>query len=223
MSERIANVRAALFDLDGTLVDSLPSVAAAMAQAMRDHGFEADPAAIVPLIGPPMNLLVEQITGTPPEVAGRVNEDFMRLYYGEYIQHTAPLPGAGELLDALAAAGVPLGIVTNKVESGGRQMLAVQGWAERFPVVAGRDTAARPKPFPDGALWVLGQLGVAPEDAAIVGDTEYDMQCGRDAGIRLVIGVVAERSEEDLREAGATHIVHHLAEVRPLLLREVAA
>ncbi|MDA0365592.1 MAG: HAD family hydrolase [Chloroflexi bacterium] len=210
--------RAVIFDLDGTLVDSLESVAAAMARALSERGFAIETATVVPLVGPPMELLVEQVTGWPPEVSRAVNEDYARLYYGEYIEHSIAMPGAGALLDRLTAHGIPLTVLTNKVESGGRRMLEVLGWTERFALVAGRDTLAEAKPAPDGALYLLEQLGVPPSAGAIVGDTEFDICCGRDAGLAYVIGMIGERSEAQLRAAGATHVAHSLDAVGGILL-----
>jgi phosphoglycolate phosphatase len=215
--------RVAIFDLDGTLVDSLPTVAAAMAVAMERHGFPIDAAAVIPRIGPPMNLLVEEMTGCPREVADRINDDFMALYYGEYVQRTPPMAGAEALLDRMRAAGVRLSVLTNKVESGGHQMVDFQGWTARFESVAGRDSGGRPKPAPDGALLLLERLGARPDEAAIVGDTEFDMGCGRNAGLRWVVGLVGERSEAQLRAGGATHVVHALDEVGTVLLDGVEA
>lgn len=207
-----------IFDLDGTLVDSLPTVAAAMSQAMQAHGFTVTADEVIPRIGPPMDVLVEEMTGCPRALAERVNADFARLYYGEFIQQTPPMPGAGALLARLHDAGVRLTVLTNKVESGGRQMVAVQGWEALFDAVLGRDSMARSKPAPDGALLLLERFGVAPAAGAIVGDTEYDMRCGRDAALGWVVGLVGERSPERLRADGATHVVHALAEVGDVLL-----
>ena len=211
------SVDAVLFDLDGTLVDSLQTIAEAMTVVIRAHGYAADPAALIPRIGPPMDALAEAM-GASPEQAARINAEYLRLYHGGYIQRTPPRAGAAPLLDRLRAAGVALGVVTNKVEEGGRLMLAVQGWSGRFGVVVGRDTAAAAKPHAEAALHALGVLGVAPARAAIVGDTEFDMRCGRDAGLRYVIGVTDQRDAAQLRAEGATHVIAGLVEVAPLLL-----
>jgi phosphoglycolate phosphatase len=210
-------IRAALFDLDGTLVDSLPTIAEAMTEAVRLHGLDANPQEIIPLIGAPMNLLVEQIYGVSGEVADQINADYLRIYHGDYIDRTPPNPGAGTLLHGLHRAGMTLGIVTNKNEEGGRRMVAIQRWGDYFQVVAGRDSAAHPKPHPEAALAALRRLDVPREEAAFVGDTEFDMNCGRDAGLAVVIGLVGARSAEHLRDSGATHVIHHLSEVAAIV------
>ncbi len=210
-------VKAVLFDLDGTLVDSLPTIAEAMAEAARLHGLDATAEQIIPFIGAPMNILVEEIYGVSEEVANAVNEDYVRLYHADYIQRTPPHDGAGALLEALRAAGVRLAVVTNKRDEGAHLMTGIQGWNRHFEVIHGRESGA-PKPLPEAAHAALRKLGVAPSDAAFVGDTEFDMICARDAGVAVIIGLVGSRDAEHLRADGATHIVHSLTEVAPLLL-----
>ena len=214
-------LRAALFDLDGTLVDSLPTVAAAMSAALADFGYKVAPDTIVPLIGAPMPVLAAQLTGADAAAAARINERFLELYYDRFMPGTRPLPGAAALLDRLAARGVRLAVVTNKNEQGGHAMVDLQGWSGRFELIVGRETAPRPKPDPAGALHALSHLGATPAQAAFVGDTEFDMHAARDAAMRYRIGLVASRSERQLREAGATHAVHDLDAVGTILLGAV--
>lgn len=213
------SLRAVLFDLDGTLVDSLPTIAEAMSAAIRKHGFEVSAGAIRPLIGAPMNILAGEVTGASPEVANAINADYLALYHRDYIARTPPRPGARGLLDDLRAAGLLLGIVTNKNAEGGRLMLASQGWEPYFDLVHGRDDARAPKPSPEAALSALRSLGVAAADAAFVGDTEFDMRSARDAGVPLIVGVRGSRDEVRLRAEGATHVVGELAEIGPILLQ----
>lgn len=217
MSQPVRAPRAALFDLDGTLVDSLPTIAEAMSAALRLHGHEVSPASIVPLVGPPMNVMARDIARVTEAAAEAINADYLRIYHDDYIGQTPPRDGADALLRRLQADGITLAILTNKVEDGAHRMLAVQGWTERFAFVAGRDTS-EPKPHPEAALHVLRALGIPPREAAIVGDTEFDMRCGRAAGLGMTIGITGARSVADLRASGATHVVHHLDEVVGILL-----
>lgn len=213
-----SRVRAALFDLDGTLVDSLPTIAEATVEAFGRHGHRVTADQIVPRIGPPMEVLAREVTGAGPDESQAMYQTYQDLYYGTYIQRTPPHDGARALVDALHTAGVALGIVTNKNEYGGRLMVQVQRWEDRFGSVVGRDTAPHYKPHPAPALHALRELGVAPSEAAFVGDTEADMACARDAGMKYVIGVTGARTPEALRTAGATHVFGSLAEVGALLL-----
>lgn len=210
-----------LFDLDGTLVDSLPTVAAAMSRALADFGHEFAPDVVLPLIGAPMPALAIELTAVSADVAEQIYDRYLELYYDEFIETTRPLDGAEALLGRLQAAGVPLAIVTNKNEDGGRRMVKIQRWEQYFSVVVGRDTTAQAKPWPDGSLLALETLGVSAEHAAFVGDTEFDMQAGRDAELRMRIGLLGVRTVEQLEDAGATHIAGDLDAVGTLLLEGV--
>lgn len=217
MTEHI-QPQAVLFDLDGTLVDSLPTIGAAMSAALKEFGHHIDVATIIPQIGAPMPVLAAELTGASEDEAEQINERYLSLYYDNFIQKTKPFDGATELLDRLSAAGVALGVVTNKNEHGAHMMVEIQGWKPTFDVVVGRDTTARPKPWPDGTLHGLQVLGASPEQAALVGDTEFDMGAGRDAGLRYNLGMLGARDEPRLREAGATHVFETLPAVGDLLL-----
>jgi HAD superfamily hydrolase (TIGR01549 family) len=211
-------VDAVLFDLDGTLVDSHHTIAEAMVAALRTFGYEIDVPTLIPMIGPPMEVLARDL-GAPADEAVRINEEYLRLYHHGYVQQTPEHEGATALLERLADAGIALGVVTNKVEEGARMVLDVENWTARFGVVVGRDTPnAAAKPSPEAALHALRILGVAPARAAFVGDTEFDVRCARAAGIAHVIALDTNRDPAFLRAEGATHLVHTLAEIGPLLL-----
>jgi 2-phosphoglycolate phosphatase len=210
--------RAVLFDLDGTLVDSLPTIGAAVVAALREFGHEFDVETIIPLIGAPMPVLIAELTGASEDEAEQINQRYLSLYYDEFIQRTRPFDGATELLDRLLTAGISIGVVTNKNEYGAHMMVELQGWKAAFAVVVGRDTTARPKPWPDGTLHGLEVLNATPAQAALVGDTEFDMGAARDAGLRYSLGMLGARDEARLREAGATHVLDTLPAAGDLLL-----
>ncbi|MDA0350833.1 MAG: HAD family hydrolase [Chloroflexi bacterium] len=222
MSERAA-VRGVLFDLDGTLVDSLPTVAAAMSRALADFGYDFAPEVVLPLIGAPMPVLASELTGVRGDVADQMNARYLELYYDEFIDTTLPLAGAEELLGRLYDADVPLALVTNKNEDGARRMIEIQRWERYFDVIVGRDTTPRAKPWPDGSRFALAAIGVTARDASFVGDTEFDMQTGRDAEIGQRIGLLGARTPEELRASGATHIAEDLGGVGAILLEGAPA
>ena len=211
-------VDAVLFDLDGTLVDSHQTIAEAMVAALRTFGHEIEVSTLIPLIGPPMDALARNL-GASSEEAVQINDEYLRLYHHGYIQQTPEHDGASALLERLSAAGIALGVVTNKVEEGARMVVDIEGWGAYFGVVVGRDTPnAAAKPLPLAALHALSILDVSPERAAFIGDTEFDAACGRAAGIRYVIALDTNRDAAFLRAEGATHIIHTLEEVGPLVL-----
>lgn len=217
-------VRGVLFDLDGTLTDSEGQVAAAIAATLRTFGHTVTADQAIAVLGPPLRPMLEALTG---ETLSDADEQAMRT---EYLRHyhatlgqVRPLPGAVTLLDALAAAGVPLAVVTNKREDSAHDQVAAMGWAERFATVIGADTAAAAKPAPDPALEALRRLGLSAPEVAFVGDMEADMACARAAGIPLRIGLIMVRAADVLNAAGATAVCPDLHGVRRLLLPDGGA
>lgn len=210
--------QAVLFDLDGTLVDSLPTIGAAMSATLNEFGHDFSVDEIIPRIGAPMQVLAAELTGVSSHQADEMYDRYVSLYIEEFMATTQPFEGASELLSRLQDAGVTLGVVTNKNQQGADMMVELQGWEPFFGVVVSRDTTARPKPWPDGTLHALEALSATPEQAALVGDTEFDMGAGRDAGLRYNLGMLGARDEVRLREAGATHIFERLPAVGDLLL-----
>ena len=209
---------AALFDLDGTLVDSMPSIARAMKETLAEFGYLVSTDAIMPLIGAPMESVVTKLTGVAESTANQIYERYLTVYYDDMIQTTQPFASAEKLLERLHDAGIPLAVVTNKSEHGGKLMVKIQGWEKYFNVIVGRDSAARPKPWPDGVLHALGAFRVPPQRSAIVGDTEFDMQAGREALLHYRIGITGSRTVDELSKAGATHIIDDLEAVGDILL-----
>lgn len=208
---------AALFDLDGTLIDSLTSMAEALVETLEARGRSVSVEAIVAGFGPRFEDVVASVAGVSFDEAVEVADAYRELYYGEYAHRALPLPGADALIEQLGGIGVPLALVTSRREDNAHTMLAHRGWTERFPVVVGHDTAAEAKPHPAPALHALAELGVEAGVAAFVGDTAEDMACARDAGIATVVGLTHIRSERELRGAGATHLASDLATVGSLL------
>ena len=211
---------AVLFDLDGTLLDSLGSMATALGEVLASRGRATPAERVVAAFGLPLEL--EEViarVGVPPEEAAEVEAAYRDLYYSSYVHLARPLPGAEDLIERLTGASVPLALITNRREESAHHALHARGWTEQFPVVVGSDTAEEMKPHPAPALYALAALGVAARQAAFVGDTAEDMACARDAGIATVVGLTHARSAGELRAAGATHVAADLAEVAALLGR----
>ena len=210
--------RAVIFDLDGTLADTEPLVIGCMLETINAAGHPVARDQLLRYIGPPLPVMLNHMLGLSLEQAQPIYLDYLERYRRDYMPRTTPLPGAEPLLNALRQAAVPLAIVTNKREDAGRQTIELLNWSERFVTVIGADTAAAPKPDAAPILLALERLGAAPQDAAIVGDTESDMGAGRNANLAAAIGLVGVRDANYLRNHGATHTANNLTEVKHLLL-----
>jgi phosphoglycolate phosphatase-like HAD superfamily hydrolase len=210
--------RAVLFDLDGTLADSMPLIAEAISGVLADHGYVSTPAEIEPRIGPPLDEMLRDYLGVSEDEAIAIFGEYVPRYTRDYAPRTPPMSGAQSLLDCLSATNVPAAIVSNKIERSANALLSALGWGDRFATVIGADTVTQVKPAPEPALEALRRIGVGARDAAFVGDTEIDMECGRAAGIPIVVGLATHRARESLTAAGATHTCANLGEVRALLI-----
>lgn len=181
---------ALLFDLDGTLVDSVPDLALAANRLLAELGHPPlGEAAVAAMVGDGVAKLVERVLAgrglgaVAPEPAVR---RFVALYTADATTLTRPYPGVLDGLAALAAAGTQLAVCTNKPERATRAVLAGVGLARFFPVVLGGDSLPVRKPDPAPLRAALAQLGVAPEAAAMVGDHRNDVLAAQGAGAAAI-------------------------------------
>jgi phosphoglycolate phosphatase len=184
-----AGVRAVLFDLDGTLLDSAPDLAGA-ANAMRmQRGLAA-----LPLeqfrshSGSGARGMLRVAFGVEPGHDGF--DDLKQQFFAEYQERltalTRPFEGVDRLIDALSVAGWPWGVVTNKGERfTGPLMRAMPLFASAATVISG-DTTAHAKPHPAPLLEAARRMGLPPSECLYVGDDLRDIQAGRAAGMRTV-------------------------------------
>jgi phosphoglycolate phosphatase len=181
--------RAFLFDLDGTLLDSAPDLAAAANAMLAELGLPArDPAVVATYIGKGIPKLVERtLTGSldaaaDPVLFARALPIYERYYAEESGRRSVPFPGVIEGLRALRDAGLPLACITNKAERFTLDLLQRTGLGGFFPVVVCGDTVGRKKPDPEPVLTACARLGVRPADALMIGDSANDVQSARAAG-----------------------------------------
>jgi phosphoglycolate phosphatase len=183
-----------LFDLDGTLVDSAPDLASAIDRMLVALGREpAGEARVRGWIGRGQPMLIKRaLTGAlwpegEPEDFDRAQALYVE-FYGEGLAEKSRLyPGVIECLDALRALSIPMACVTNKDSRFTARVLESLGILDYFDVLASGDEFARPKPEPDALLDTAHRLGIAPEEAMMVGDSSADAKAARAAGMMLVM------------------------------------
>jgi 2-phosphoglycolate phosphatase len=183
----IRRYAAALFDLDGTLVDSgkdvVASVRYALSQIFPGREQPADEE-ILALIGQPLESVVRALAGDVGDENARRFADLYRPYYAEHFNdHTRVYPGIRELLKMLRGAGVKLALVTTKHQTQAEFTLAGAGLAGYFDYVHGWLEGRKHKPDPEPVLAALQNLGVEPAAAIMVGDSELDIQSAKAAGV----------------------------------------
>ncbi len=179
---------AVLFDLDGTLVDSAPDLAAAANALRHAHGMAPLPyEQLRPMVGSGARGMVGVAFGVAPGEARfeELKARFLDTYAGCLLQRTVLFDHMQGLLEALEAAPLPWGIVTNKAARFTAPLVAGLGLAERAATVISGDTTAHAKPHPQPLLEAARRLGVAACNCLYVGDDLRDMQAGRAAGMSV--------------------------------------
>lgn len=217
-----------LFDLDGTLVDSLPDLTASVNRMTQALGLPARSEADMRVwVGNGMTSLVKRaltgdMRGEPPEpLLQRGLALFQEAYDRGYNVHSRLYPGVPETLARLAGRGIALGCVTNKPGRFTRPLLAALGIARFFgAVVAGEDLPVR-KPDPAPLHWAVRQLGRSGARVAVVGDSRNDVQAARNAGFPVVCLSYGYNHGEDIRLAGADAVIDRFPELE-LCLAELA-
>ncbi len=205
--------RAVLFDLDGTLVDSIGDLADAMNAVLARAGLPThDREQYKRFVGEGVRVLVRRAVPEARrdgETLDRLVGEMLDEYRGCWDRSSRPYPGVAELLDALVARGLPLAILSNKVDELTRQVAEriLARWS--FAVVRGSLPDVPKKPDPTSALAVAEALGVEPASIVYLGDTAIDMRTAALTGMYGVGVLWGFRDEAELREGGARALIGH--------------
>jgi phosphoglycolate phosphatase len=216
--------KALLFDLDGTLVDSVPDIAAAANLLLASEDFE--PLAVDEvrrMIGHGIPKLVERVfaaRGRELDATAHagLTSRMMGFYAKNLTGRTVPLPGAMAVLEAARDAGFGLAVVTNKPEAFSREILVHFGMDAYVSVVVGGDTCATRKPEPEMLLHAAAALGASSNDAVMVGDSSADVDSARAAGMAAVV-VRGGYTTVPAEELGADIVIDGLDDLLPALER----
>lgn len=215
--------RLALFDCDGTLVDSAANICLAVERAFDTHHLAPPPRpAIHRIVG---LSLVEAMAVLHPEADGDFHAVLAQSYKDSFIAmrgtpdfaHEPLYPGIAEAVAALGDAGWMLGVATGKSDRGLAIILDVHGLKHRFVTLQTADRHPS-KPHPAMALAAIAEAGAAPETTVMIGDTSYDMAMAHAAGAHAVGVDWGYHAPEDLRAAGASQVVADAALLPETLL-----
>lgn len=198
-------LRAAIFDLDGTLVDSLEDIASAMNHSLSQHGLPTHPtAAYRHYVGEGVMQLVRKATPAGQEALHASVLAVYRAWYAEHLfDRTYVFEGVPAVLSQLAAEEVRLAVLSNKADVFTRRLVEGLLPGIAFAAVYGERPGVPRKPDPTAALGLAVELGVAPADCAFVGDTPVDMDTARNAGMYGIGVTWGFRGSEELRAHGA--------------------
>ena len=211
--------RAAIFDLDGTLLDSYEGIRAALNPVLVHFGKEPVPVEEVRfMVGEGLPRLIEKAVG--PDAVEEGVRLFREGYRQTVLTGSVLFAEAAEVLAELSRRGVPMSIASNKPAQFTRIILESLGIASRFRFVGGPDVGFAPKPDPAMALAALAAMGSKPEVTLFVGDMPIDIETARAAGMPVVVLPSGSSTLEELVAAGPDRILCTLAELLPLFARD---
>jgi phosphoglycolate phosphatase len=219
---RFHPLEAVIFDLDGTLVDTLPDLAAALNRLLAEEGHGSlDHAAVAAMLGDGAAKLVERAfaaigRGLAGDEYIRLRGRFLEIYESGLSRRSRPYPGVIEMLAALRAAGLRLAICTNKPEAPSHALLAALGLAGYFDAVVGGDTLEVRKPHGRHLTETISRAGAST--AVMIGDTPNDVVAARNAGVP-VIAVSHGYAQIPAAELGADAVIDHFRELEDALIR----
>jgi pyrophosphatase PpaX len=210
---------AVLFDLDGTLVDTVPFILAAVRHAFEGYGRCPTDAEWIAGIGTPLRTQLASFARGPDDVQPLF--DRYRAYWLEHHdRETRCFPGALEAVEALSRDGHPIGIVTAKIEQGAHRTLLHTGLSRFVRTVVGADSCANAKPHPEPVLLALTRLGYPPSEAVLIGDSPHDVAAAKAAGAVAVAALWGACGRDALAAAGADRFLADVSEV-PALVRSL--
>ncbi|WP_343525119.1 HAD-IA family hydrolase [Sphingomonas sp.] len=209
------------FDLDGTLLDTSGDLAAAVNHALASIGRPTLSVEVVkPMIGGGARRMLEHglaaTGGVDDETLDTLHRRLLDHYEANLSVHTCPFPGVLEALDELAAQGVTMGIMTNKLERFARAILNDLGLADRFAAIIGGDTLGVAKPSPVPIQSLVERCGGGR--AAFVGDSMFDVQAAHAAGLPVVACSFGFLSQP-VDTMGADAVIDHYDALIPALER----
>lgn len=215
------NIKAVIWDLDGTLLNTLDDLAASVNAALAMNGMPLRSTEEVrAFVGNGIrNLMMRAVPdGEANPAFDKALEDFTRHYGAHSRDRTRPYDGILEMLDRLSAVGVKHAIVSNKIDFAVKALSRAY-FGERMCAAIGDDPSRARKPAPDSVLAAMREMGVTAQETVYVGDSDVDVLTARNAGVPCVAVLWGFRDEACLRAAGAGRLAHTPDELREIIGR----
>ncbi len=210
----------ALFDLDGTVLDTLDDLCVATNHALESEGLPThSKAAICSFVGNGIANLIDRAVpqGSSPELTARVFAAFKHYYAEHCADYTKPYDGIPELLATLRNAGVKTGLISNKADFAVQELVKAY-FDGLFDFALGERAEIPRKPAPDMVYYALKRLGAAAAKAVFIGDSDVDVKTAKNAGLDGIFVTWGFRDELCLRAAGAERLANTPAELCSMLL-----
>ena len=218
----IKNLEAVIFDLDGTLVDSVADLANAMNAVLSEHHLPThDIDAYKYFVGNGIKKLVERSIPEDCRTSSFVSElhsEMVQVYKKRCVDCTKPYSGIEDLLRFLSKKGVRICVLSNKMDELTQRIVKALFGEYEFSVVRGACPDVPIKPDPQGALLIAEELKIRPQNILYLGDTNVDMETANASRMTAVGCTWGFRTEQELLASGAKFIVRHPSEIKKFFL-----
>ena len=209
---------AAVFDLDGTLLDTLDDITDAVNYTLRHFGKpEVTRDQVRRYTGYGAAFLIKSAS----KAEGAELEKMLPFYCGYYYDHvnvkTAPYPGTVELITNLSACGVKCSVVSNKPDAAVKSLMSIH-FPDVFDFIAGGRPDLKLKPEPDGILMAVNASGRSMDEAVFIGDSESDIKAAGNAGIPVISVLWGFRKKEDLEDLSPDYFAANVKELERIIL-----
>ena len=212
--------KAAVFDLDGTILDTIQDLILAANHTLSINGLpERTPSEIASFVGNGLAVTISRCipTGTSAELSSKLCADFMSYYAEHCTEHTVPYEGITEVIRQLKESGIKTAVVSNKMDRAVR-ILCDEHFPGLFEITVGERPDVRRKPAPDSLLTVMKEFGISSAETVYIGDSEVDIETAANAGIDCINVDWGFRNAAQLKESGASVIVSKPADLTELIL-----
>ena len=212
----------AVFDMDGTILDTLEDLADSTNYALTSNGLpERTIDEVRSYVGNGIRLLIERAVpqGTEPELSNKVFKTFKEYYKTHCAIKTRPYDGIKKVLTSLRKAGCLTAVVSNKADFAVKD-LCRDYFNGLFDIAVGEREGIDKKPAPDGVFEVLSKLNINKKEAVYIGDSDVDFATSKNAGIDVIMVGWGFRDEEFLREKGVERIIKQPSDIIDIILNE---
>ena len=215
-------IKAVIFDLDGTICNTLEDLGECTNRALADFDLPPHPIEDYRMIvGNGVDTQMKRAIGEEKytkELGDKVKEHFKRYYAQDYLKHTKPYEGMEEALDCLHEMGLMTAVFSNKPDEFAGK-LCRELFGERFSMVVGNRPNVPVKPDPSGLQPILKELGLKAEECVYCGDSCVDIDTGKNAGMKTIGAAWGFRGGKELEERGADAVTEQPNEL-PVLLKQ---
>lgn len=213
----MSKIKAVVFDLDGTLLNTVEFVVRSFEHSLKRHNQALDRDQIFSLVGPPLKNIYEGLV--PEEHVERAVEAHRKIQStAEFQELLKEYYGLRELLDELKGLGLRLMIFTNRWRGGVEMIFKRLDIRDYFEIIMTPDEIKNGKPDPEGLEMISKLTGLTKESLIMVGDMEVDILAGKNAGVAATVGIThGFRDKSSLEKAGADYIIDSLEELVPVI------